>query len=123
VAGTEDWLFLMKLIHAGHPLDVIRRPLVRYRFHAGNDTADPLRREEAFSAALAYIEREGLLEGRSLRRVRAHTAGTIGRGFARAGDMQGARRWAREAGRSRSFPETAKAELGIAASALRGRLA
>jgi len=121
VQGSEDWLFLLRLLLSGHSLDVIREPLVRYRIHAGSDTADPARREQSVSAAVVYVEREGLITGSGLRRLKAHLAGDLGRGFAVVGDSSGARRWARRALDAGSPLAAARAVAMIGASSAKAR--
>jgi glycosyltransferase involved in cell wall biosynthesis len=76
VQGSEDWIFLVKLLLGGHRIDVVPEPLVRYRVHPGGSTqrADNLARSMWW--ACDWMDREAVAStvARSERRSRAAAA-------------------------------------------------
>jgi hypothetical protein len=56
--GSEDWMFLVKLLWAGWPIEVIRKPLVRYRIHPGGWTHRPENLERSMWSACAWLDQQ-----------------------------------------------------------------
>lgn len=122
VQGSEDWLILAKLLHSGHSIAVVQKPLARYRLHGANSTADPSRVAASMWAAIEWMENAAILDHKRGRYVRAHVAGVVGRQFAARARWSEAFEWGRTALASNPWPVGARSCLLIAGSALRGRL-
>jgi GT2 family glycosyltransferase len=120
VQGAEDWLFLLKLVQAGRAIAVVPEPLIVYRIHGENSTADPWGQARAAWAVVEAAERESLLDGRELNRLQARTACKIARGFATYGHWRPALPWTVRSLRARSWREAPRAVVLIAASLGRG---
>jgi glycosyltransferase involved in cell wall biosynthesis len=121
VQGSEDWLFLAKLLSA-HDVSVVPEPLVRYRVHTANSTADPARVAGSMWSATEWMARHELMSGSVLRRSRARTAGTIGRGYAARRQWRSALAWAVRAFRDGSVAEALRSAALVLASSGRALL-
>jgi glycosyltransferase involved in cell wall biosynthesis len=114
--GSEDWLFLVKLIRtSGSPI-AVSAPLVRYRVHGLNSTADPRALERSMWAAVEWLEASGYATEASVPRARARAAAAIGRAFAAKREWGAAAGWALRAARHGTAPEAARAIAMIARS-------
>lgn len=120
VQGSEDWLLLSRLVGSGKEIVVVPEPLVRYRVHGQNSTADPTSVARSMWAAVDRMESEGLVQAAATAAVRAHVAGVIGRQFASRRRWREAAAWGRTAFSSKPWPFGLKSCSLIAASALRG---
>jgi glycosyltransferase involved in cell wall biosynthesis len=56
VQGSEDWVFLVKLLWAGWPIQVVRQPLVRYRVHSGSWTQRAENLERSMWSACSWLD-------------------------------------------------------------------
>lgn len=92
--GSEDWMFLVKLLWAGWPLQLVREPLVRYRVHSGGSTQRAMNLERSMWAACKWFEHEGLGPPRLVARRRSFVAAAIARGYIAEGNLVRARHWA-----------------------------
>lgn len=122
VQGSEDWLFVAKLVAAGVRIAAVPEPLVRYRVHGGQWTSAASRRAASMWAATAWLERHGHVHGKGARRLRASTAGVIAAGFAFEGKPAPATRWLAQAGRQGLARELARATGRVAISSVTGAL-
>lgn len=120
--GSEDWLFLVKLLWAGWSTRSIREPLVRYRVHSGGWTHQPDNVARSMWAATRWLEVQQLGPPRMVAERRSKTAAAIASAYASRGDWRQALRWARRALGQGSFPSRAVGALRIARSAARGAL-
>ena len=121
VQGSEDWVFLVQLIDAAGPPVTVPSPLVRYRVHDLNSTADPAAIQRSIPAAIDWLEARGYISGRTLRGARARAALAIGRAFAAKRDWRAAGSWAVRAGRDGTPVEAARA-IGMIARTSVGSL-
>jgi glycosyltransferase involved in cell wall biosynthesis len=119
VQGSEDWIFLNLLRARGTEILVVQEKLVRYRLHGSNDTGDPRQVERSMWSAIDWMSRRGLVEEAGERRLRARTAGVIGRAHAVKGAWAPAARWARTALLAGSPFEGARAAALVCATACR----
>ena len=87
VQGSEDWLFMAKLLSAGHEPVVLRHPWVRYRVHAGNSTANPEGYLDSGLAAVDWLERNHLTTAARARAARAQKYEVAARAHALAGEF------------------------------------
>jgi hypothetical protein len=94
VQGSEDWICFARVIRNGHRVTIVKQPLVRYRVHGGNATADPDRVAVSMWSAVEYFAEEESLTHQELRRLRGRTAGLIARRFAANGRFREAMTWA-----------------------------
>ncbi len=122
VQGSEAWLFLVKLHHAGHTLAIVPEVLIAYRVHAANSTADQERVAVSMWSAVEWMDREGIASQTRLREIRGRTATVIARGYAHKGHWVEATSWSRRALRRGSPREAARAIVQVPASAARGFL-
>ena len=91
--GSEDWLFALRLVTRGHPIEVVGGALTRYRMHEGNWMADPAAVSESIWAAIEWVGNEGLLTDREMRRLRGSLARQLARLNGRAHRYGDAWRW------------------------------
>ena len=112
--GSEDWIFFAALTAAGIMVDVVREPLVRYRVHASNSTADPHSLARSMWNAMNFMVDKGLIAPAAAPRSRAVTARTIARGYAAQREWGHSRSWLR---RSLDFHHPANAVMSIGAVA------
>jgi glycosyltransferase involved in cell wall biosynthesis len=122
VQGSEDWVFLARIVRAGHPVVVVREPLVQYRVHLGNSTADADRVAVSMWSAVQLMANDGMVSGAQLRRLRAETATVIARGFAARGKFRSAAAWWRRAVVAADRPNAVRATTLVALSAGAGVL-
>jgi GT2 family glycosyltransferase len=122
VQGSEDWLFLIRLRLAGPPLRLVTEPLIRYRVHPSNSTADPERFAVSMWSAVEFMERHGYVGTQKLPRLRGRTAVVIARGFAASRRWEEAAGWMRVAVREGSRLEAIRALTMVPASAGRAVL-
>lgn len=122
VQGSEDWLLLVKLHRSGHRLAIVGEAQVAYRVHAANSTGDPDRVAVSMWSALEWMEREGILGERRLRKSRGRAATTIARGYGHRGRLREAATWWRRGLRQGTACEAARATIQVPASVARGIL-
>jgi GT2 family glycosyltransferase len=120
--GSEDWVFLITLIRAGHHVAVVPDPLVLYRVHAGMSTADPDRVAVSMWSAVEHLEHDGDVQGAELRSLRCHRAEAIARGFAVRGRFREAGAWALRALRIGGPADAARVGGRVCASVVAGVL-
>ena len=103
VQGSEDWLFLIKLVYQARlDIAVVPRALVRYRVHEGNSTAAIESVARCMWSATQWLETQEIIGAAHLRRMRGYTAGVIGRQFAARGRWREALAWVRKSRREAS---------------------
>jgi hypothetical protein len=122
IQGSEDWVFFARLVRGGHSVTIVQEPLVRYRVHGGNATADPDRVAVSMWSAVEYFTDEALLSRDELRRLRGRTAGLIARRFALDGRLREGLTWAHRAIRRGSRDEGLRASVMVLASFVAGVL-
>jgi teichuronic acid biosynthesis glycosyltransferase TuaG len=122
--GSEDWLFMAKLLRSGCEPVLLDEPLVRYRVHAGGSTASPERYLRSCLAAVDWLESNGISAPDRAARARAQKYEVAARECALRGELRDAARHLRCAlrslpneGRLTLVRETARA--GLRAAALR----
>lgn len=99
-SGSEDWVFQLRLIATGAPLETLPKPAVRVREHEGRSTNDSHACENARTAALRIVLNDGFhdrpltLDERSLALAGTHRF-CAANAYA-DGRMQHARRHLRE---------------------------
>lgn len=84
--GSEDWLFLIKLRAHGHPFTLVPEPLVRYRVHELNSTADPAAVARSMEAAARVIDETYALSQRERSKLHAHVHSVASAGYAARGE-------------------------------------
>lgn len=92
VQGSEDWLFMVKLHHAGFDPVFVPRPLVRYRVHGGNSTASPAGYLPTTLAAVDWLVRHELIDPKVADAARAEKFEVAARAYALRGDIRQAYR-------------------------------
>lgn len=92
--GSEDWMFLAKLLWAGWPIRTVPEPLVRYRIHSAASTQRPENLERSMWAACQWLDAQCLGPPGlgSVRRSRVATA--IATAFIAEGRWRAGGRWA-----------------------------
>jgi GT2 family glycosyltransferase len=91
--GSEDWMFLVKLLWAGWPVGIVPDPLVHYRVHAGGSTQDPANLERSMWASCDWLdEHQAGQAGRAAAR-RSHAATSIARAHIAAGNWRRGFAW------------------------------
>jgi glycosyltransferase involved in cell wall biosynthesis len=122
VQGSEDWLFLVKLVSAGCHIDVAPAPLVCHRVHGDSSTENPDNVARSMWAAVEWLESNGFTSGSGARAARVKTAGVVARGYAANGRWSDAATWLLKAWRQGHGLEAALATLRAGGSAGRGAL-
>jgi glycosyltransferase involved in cell wall biosynthesis len=120
IQGSEDWVFLVKLVAAGFPIVTIEQPLVRYRVHPANSTADPENLARSMWSSCEWMERAAAGPDRLSRRRRARAATAIGCAFAGQGRWGEAVSWSATAISGRMPAESLRATWRIARSGAAG---
>jgi Glycosyl transferase family 2 len=87
VQGSEDWLFMAKLLGSGCRPTELALPLVRYRVHPGNSTATPQAYLRSGLAAVQWLERHGLTTPERGRIARAQKYEVAARAYALQGQI------------------------------------
>lgn len=93
IQGSEDWVFLAKLIRAGYRVAIVPKPLVRVRIHSSSWTASPDNIARSMWSAVCWLEQRRVVSGSKRRRLRARTASTIARNYAYGGRPREAIKW------------------------------
>lgn len=119
VQGSEDWLFVNRLLSNGYSIEVIPEVLVRYRVHDSNFTSDPSSVASCMWAATRWLVQHDVVQGAEIGRLRGRTAGILARQFARRGQGQDALHWLYRAARHGNLAEFLRASVGTMLSALR----
>ena len=103
VQGSEDWIFLVRLVRAGHRIETIPEPLVRYRVHPGSSTqqADNLARSMWWACDWMDRNRAAPPDTRAERRSRV--AAAIATAYISEGRPRDGARWAGRALRNGSL--------------------
>lgn len=117
VQGSEDWLFLISLVRSTAEIRVIDKPLVRYRVHGSNATAEPASLARSMWSAVRFMEDRRLLDGSEITRTRTRTATVIARSYAARGKWPETCHWAGLALRSGTAIEAARGLMLIGATA------
>lgn len=91
--GSEDWMFLVKLLWAGWSIRSIREPLVRYRVHPGGSTQTAGNLERSMWAASMWVEEQPFGGATIPSRRRGYVAMTIACAFAREHKWAKAMEW------------------------------
>lgn len=91
--GSEDWIFFATLLRAGKSITIVREPLVRYRVHGKNSSADARALARSMWGAVEHMGQTGFLPSGTEKRCRAHTAETIARAFAAQREWRNSLGW------------------------------
>ncbi|HET9721144.1 MAG TPA: glycosyltransferase family A protein [Solirubrobacteraceae bacterium] len=86
--GSEDWLFMTNLVRSGCEPVVIDRPLVRYRRHDGNSTANPAGYLAGQLAAVNWMLANGLSSPERHRQAFALTYESAARAHLLRGELR-----------------------------------
>jgi teichuronic acid biosynthesis glycosyltransferase TuaG len=97
VQGSEDWLFMAKLLGSGRDPIELAQPLVRYRVHSGNSTATPQAYLRSGLAAVQWLEHHGLTSPQQSRIARSQKYEVAARAYALQGQIAVAGRLMRHA--------------------------
>lgn len=123
VQGSEDWLFFMSLAIKRQEIAALREPLVHYRVHQNNFSADIPAVARSTWNATVWAETHGLVGDRGARRLRARTAGMIARQYARRGEWSPARDWFKRSWQTRAIRDSLKVSVDVALSTGKALLA
>jgi glycosyltransferase involved in cell wall biosynthesis len=88
VQGSEDWLLMVKLLHAGVEPVHIPNPLVRYRIHGGNSTASPGNYLPTTLSAVEWLRRHGHVDDQTAARARADKFEVAARAYGLRGELK-----------------------------------
>jgi len=94
--GSEDWMFLVKLLWAGWPIRIVPQPLVRVRVHAGGSTQRPENLERSMWAACQWLEEQRLGPPHLVGTRRSRVAAAIAAAFIADGRWRESGAWAAE---------------------------
>jgi glycosyltransferase involved in cell wall biosynthesis len=122
VQGSEDWLLLIKLVAAGHRVEVVPQRHVAVTVHGGSSSVAPDSVAVSMWSAARWIIRRGYARGRTARELQGHTAGLIARAFANRGRWREAGWWTETALRLGTPATATAALLLVPASGVRGWL-
>lgn len=93
VQGSEDWIFLARLVGASHAISVVPEPLVNYRVHELNSTANLDSVARSMWAAIELVTAALHLDSRAEAKLTATTAGVIARQMARESRLKDSLSW------------------------------
>ncbi|HWW67723.1 MAG TPA: glycosyltransferase family A protein [Solirubrobacterales bacterium] len=91
--GSEDWMFLVKLLWAGWPVKVVREALAGYRLHPGGWTQQPENLERSMWAACQWLEEQRLSPPRFVAARRNWVATAIACAYLVRAEWSPARHW------------------------------
>ena len=120
--GSEDWIFLARIVARRYAIDVVPAALVHYQVHSGNATANPDRVAVSMWSAVEAFQASEHLSADEMRMLRCHTAGLIARGFATRGVFKPALAWGLRAGRYSQGKERIRTYGQVAVSGVAGSL-
>lgn len=95
--GSEDWIFLVKLLWQGWPIRVVREPLAGYRVHPDSGTQRPENLERSMWAACRWIDEQSIGPPRLAANRHSRAAAAIACAYVGEGRWRRGGRWARRA--------------------------